>query len=380
MTFPANYPGAIVVEAAQYGYSTKNHPKGFVYHTPEEVADDDPQTPRYLAGTTRQASYTYFVSYLGFVFQLVPESEGAYANGIVDKGYPSWANSAVNLNLQGISVSFEGQAANVHQTMLRGRPQWTAGVALVAHRAEALSINPDNWTRHKDVYTQRSDTGSLDIAAFTRDVKAKMEGDDMPLVNEGGRIYALGAMGKRHIGPGEYAGWRAMGFTAKKVSKADLAKLPDWDDKVAATRFKPTGHPGAALKTWIGSYDTHRKTPTGRQNHTVVKKHMDNATKDHGIRAIARPKGTPNAGQLELLVGSVRFHLHNLHTWNVMRQKLNMATGPIERIPLADPIWKLPLVKATNMKEMLALASGGTPHPHKPAKHTHPGGETGENA
>ena len=71
MTFRADYPPAIVVEAANFGYIVNNNPKGGVYHTPEEDADDDPQTPGYLAGTTRDASYTYFVSYLGFVFQLV---------------------------------------------------------------------------------------------------------------------------------------------------------------------------------------------------------------------------------------------------------------------------------------------------------------------
>ena len=45
MTFRSDYPGAIVVEAKNYGYIINNNPKGFVYHTPEEDADDDPQTP-----------------------------------------------------------------------------------------------------------------------------------------------------------------------------------------------------------------------------------------------------------------------------------------------------------------------------------------------
>ncbi len=186
MTFRADYPPAIVVEAKNYGYIINNNPKGFVYHTPEEDADDDPQTPGYLANITRLASYTYFVSYLGFVFQFVPERHGAYANGIVDKGYPSWAQPnlpppAGNLNLQCISISFEGHAATIHRTMVRGRSQWNAGVDLVAHRAKRLRISPDNWTRHADVYTQRSDPGSLDLVQFTLDVKAKMQPqeDDM---------------------------------------------------------------------------------------------------------------------------------------------------------------------------------------------------------
>ena len=179
MSFTADYPAAIVVEAANYGYAVKNLPRGFVYHTPEEKADDDPQTPGYLAGTTREASYTYFDSYLGFIFQLVPEHEGAYANYVNGKPYPTWANPSVNLNLQGISIAFEGMAATIHKTMLRGRPQWTSGVALVAHRAKARNISPDSWARHSDVSVARSDPGSLDLVAFTLDVKAKMEEDDM---------------------------------------------------------------------------------------------------------------------------------------------------------------------------------------------------------
>ena len=188
MVFRADYPGAIVVEAANFGYIINNNPKGFVYHCPEEDADDDPQTPRYLAGTTRNASYTYFVSFLGFVFQLVPERHGAYANAVIGKPYPSWAEPSLpppadNLNLQSLSISFEGHAATIHRTMVRGRSQWNASVNLVAHRAKRLRISPDNWARHADVSIARSDPGSLDLVAFTLDVKAKLE-EDMALTAE----------------------------------------------------------------------------------------------------------------------------------------------------------------------------------------------------
>lgn len=184
-SWTVDYPGAIQVEAANYGYSTKNNPKGFVYHTPEEKADDDPQTPRYLAGTTKLASYHYFVSYLGFVFQLVPESEGAYANYVTaGKTYPIWSSSSINLNLQSLSISFEGEAHNIHLTMPRGSPQWKAGVELVAHRAKELNINPDNWSLHKYVSIYRNDPGSLDINTFTQDVILKIEEDDMPTLDE----------------------------------------------------------------------------------------------------------------------------------------------------------------------------------------------------
>ena len=173
----ANYPGAIVVEAAQYGYATKNRPKRWGFHTPEEPADTHPSTPEYLAVTDRDASYTYFVSYLAFVFQLVPESEGAYAHGLDGKPEPSWSDGT-NLNLQSFSLSFEGYAATIHRTMPRGSPQWNAAVKLVAHRTKALGLNLDESFQHKDVSIYRADCGQWDQAAFIADVKAEME-DDM---------------------------------------------------------------------------------------------------------------------------------------------------------------------------------------------------------
>ncbi len=179
MTWLADYPGAIVVEAARYGYTTLNKPKTWGFHTPEESADSYPSTPDYLAVTDRDASYTYFVSYLGFVFQLVPESEGAYAHGLDGKSAPSWSDGT-NLNLQSLSLSFEGRAATIHQTMLRGGPQWKASVQLVVHRTKALGLNLGWAFQHKEVSMYRDDCGQWDQAAFIADVKAKME-DDMPL-------------------------------------------------------------------------------------------------------------------------------------------------------------------------------------------------------
>lgn len=178
----ADYPGAIVVEAARYGYAASCHPRAWCLHTPEELADSDPVTPYYFHNLTdRDASTTYFVSYLGFVFQCVPEGEGAYANAVEGKPYPAWANSGVNLNLQTLSIEIEGYAHNIAQTMPRGSAQWKALVSLMAHRCKALALNPD-WTMgHYQVSVYRSDPGTLDIAAVVADVKAKMEEDDMSL-------------------------------------------------------------------------------------------------------------------------------------------------------------------------------------------------------
>ena len=179
-----------MVEAANYGYGVPNRPKTWGFHTPEEPADSYPSTPEYLSTTDRDASYNYFVSYLGFIFQLVPESEGAYAHGLDGKPAPSWSDGT-NLNLQSFSLSFEGHAATIHQTMLRGGPQWKAGVQLVAHRTKALGLNLDIAFQHKDVSIYRSDCGQWDQAAFIADVKAEME-DDM--LTDEDKLYLAGLM------------------------------------------------------------------------------------------------------------------------------------------------------------------------------------------
>lgn len=202
MPFVADYPGAIVVEAANYGYGgAPNHPKTWGFHTPEEPADSYPSTPDYLATTDRDASYTYFDSYLGFIFQLAPEALGAYAHGLEGKPEPSWSDGT-NLNLQSLSLSFEGRAATIHQTMPRGSPQWNAGVNLVAHRTKALGLNLGWSFQHKEVSIYRGDCGQWDQAAFIADVKAKMQEDDMPdpiIETPSGRRAQLGVAGKHPI-------------------------------------------------------------------------------------------------------------------------------------------------------------------------------------
>lgn len=174
VTFAADYPGAIVVPARNYGYgAAKCQPRAWCLHTPEEPADDVPSTPEYLHNTDRLASVHYFVSYHGLVFQCVPESEGPYANAVEGKPYPPWA-SGRNLNLETLSIEIEGKAATIAQTMPRGSPQWRALVALMAHRCKALGFPVDRTFGHKVVSVLRSDPGNLDIAALIEDVK----GDD----------------------------------------------------------------------------------------------------------------------------------------------------------------------------------------------------------
>ena len=203
MAFTADYPGALVVEARNYGYVVggkhlTNNPKAWCLHTPEEPPDNVPSTPYYFAGTDRDASTTYFVSCLGLVFQCVPELEGAYANAVEGKPYPAWADSKVNLNLQTLSIEIEGYAATIHQTMPRGSPQWRALVNLMAHRCKALNIPPGRTFAHKEVSIYRSDPGQLNIPLLVTDVIAAMEDDmmtDQQIAEAIGRIARAGNLG-----------------------------------------------------------------------------------------------------------------------------------------------------------------------------------------
>ena len=180
MSWLADYPGAIVVPARWFGYGQPNRPKAWALHTPEEPADDHMGTPYYLQTTDRQASAHYFVSFHGFVCQLVPESEGAYANAVEGKTYPVWADSKINLNLQTLSIEIEGMAATIHQTMPRNSAQWNALVNLMAHRCKALNIPPGRTFPHKDVSIYRSDPGQLNIPLLVTDVIAAMEDEMTP--------------------------------------------------------------------------------------------------------------------------------------------------------------------------------------------------------
>lgn len=201
----ADYEGAIVVEAMNYGYSSKNNPKAWCLHTPEELADDYPATPYYFHNTNVGASTTYFVSYLGFVFQCVPESEGAYANGRQGiYNYFDWEDPNVNLNLQTLSIEIEGYAHNIAQTMPRGSAQWNALINLMADRCIALGIPPERTFGHYQVSNQRSDPGTLNIQAVIEDVKARIKEltNDMPsLIQQTGSpsVYLTNWMEKWHV-------------------------------------------------------------------------------------------------------------------------------------------------------------------------------------
>lgn len=175
----SDYPGAIDYPAHKTNtLGPPNTPKGFVLHTPEEAADGYPGTPYWFAQKHpgQEGSTTYFVSFLGFVYQCVPESEAAIANGVLGKPYPAWANPAVSLNRQTLSVEIEGYAATIADTI--SPAQKTALLNLIRHRCEAHGIPLDRQhiIGHYEVANNRSDPGTLDIGAIVGELQ---QGDDM---------------------------------------------------------------------------------------------------------------------------------------------------------------------------------------------------------
>jgi N-acetyl-anhydromuramyl-L-alanine amidase AmpD len=183
MTMP-DYPGAIVVPAHPTNILRPiNRPKVLVLHTPEEPADNVESTPRYFQTPNLGASTHYYADNDGDLYQMVPEGNGAIANGVIGKTYPEGTNAGHSLNYQSLSIEIEGYAASIGRTMPRGGSQWRTVVAWVVTRAKKYNI-PIRRSRiigHYEVANNRTDPGTLDIDAIVADAQAAVEEEpDMP--------------------------------------------------------------------------------------------------------------------------------------------------------------------------------------------------------
>lgn len=177
MMAEVDYPWAIpfwshptnVYFPASHG-GVPNKPRAFCLHTPEEPAGDNyPGTPIWFAKPNVGGSTHYFVEAIedpnrpGFckVYQCVPETHGAIANGkTIDKPWPDWADRRTSLNWQTLSVEIEGYAATIQNTLM---PMQLHTVAdLVAHRAAAHGFPTDraHVFGHYEVASNRTDPGA----------------------------------------------------------------------------------------------------------------------------------------------------------------------------------------------------------------------------
>ena len=164
-SFVADYALASVYAAHRSNYDEGPAPAsiaGVCLHTPEEDADDTESTPVYFAGANRQASVNYYMDSDGDVIQCVSEADMPYANGVVGKPYPAWADPNQNLNWQTVSIEIEGRAANIQDTLVIGGPQWNGLVALICDRCTFYNIPMDreHIIGHYQVSTARTDPGA----------------------------------------------------------------------------------------------------------------------------------------------------------------------------------------------------------------------------
>lgn len=173
MTFPAAYPGAIVVPADPRNYygpgsgRRKCWPLAIIYHTPQEPSDDRESTPVYFStfhpydpvtGLGGPASTRYYGDNDGDLYQMVPEEWGAVANGLDGKPKPYWALSE-SLNLQTDNIEIEGYAATLKETMTNA--QWRALVdwSVWDFIRYGIPREEGRMMGHYELSSQRSDPG-----------------------------------------------------------------------------------------------------------------------------------------------------------------------------------------------------------------------------
>ena len=198
--FTPDIPGAIVVQAHEHNIRPGvNHPKVLVLHTPEEEADATEVTPNYFARSNlpRRASTHYYASGGmgtfgdGDLYQMVPEDQGAIANGVttqaylnsigrsnlVGKEYPADTDPSVSLNLQSLSIEIEGRAITIHRTMPQGSLQWRTVVKWVAEcaRRHKIPLDRAHVLGHYDVSVYRTDPGSLDLHKIIEDAREELD-------------------------------------------------------------------------------------------------------------------------------------------------------------------------------------------------------------
>lgn len=194
----AEFPDAIVFPAHPSNYRTTDGagnprictPKGFVLHTPEEPADGYAYTPVFFADPGRDASTTYFSAFKrpkGFrtgIYQCVPESAMAIANGVKGKPYPKWADPNQSLNWQSNSCEIEGEADTIHETFIPGSEQFQDVTDLLRYHSKKYKYPPnrEHIIGHYEVASDRRDPGQRFPWGYLIEAVNKPEEEYMKLV------------------------------------------------------------------------------------------------------------------------------------------------------------------------------------------------------
>ncbi len=190
MTFIADVPlwvpstGQVIVKEAHEsnygGYGRINEPRALVIHTPEEDAGDNEITPRWFQNPDANASTTVYTDDDGDLFQIVPEIECAWANGVKEsqriwKGVvgasPPWRIPGVSYNCVTLSNEVEGRA---HSIPAKGHSekQWTTLVnwCNYATKKYGIPVDRDHIVGHYEIASHKTDPGGLDLDALVLEV------------------------------------------------------------------------------------------------------------------------------------------------------------------------------------------------------------------
>lgn len=176
--FPADYPGAIVVPAhpSNFGYVDRvtgeplvNEPISLGFHTPEEQADDVESTPYYFQRPNLGACTEYYHDNDGDVYQMVPETVGAFGNGVVGKPPPAWVRAHWPLNLQSLKTEMEGRRLTIHRTMTR--PQWGSVIDWTRFEMRRYpEITVKRLFGHYQVSAERTDPGVIIMQRLWKEI------------------------------------------------------------------------------------------------------------------------------------------------------------------------------------------------------------------
>lgn len=273
-----DYPGAIpfwshptnIYFPVNHG-NVENQPRAFCLHTPEEPAGDNyPGTPIWFAKPNVGGSTHYFVEAIedpnrtGYckVYQCVPETHGAIANGkTADKPWPSWADRSTSLNWQTLSVEIEGYAATIHETLTP--MQLGTVVDLIKHRAAAHGFPTDreHVFGHYEVSSNRTDPG----ARFPWDELMRLlnepEEEEEPMYTRSNGI-AAGWDNRTVTTPELLNIYEAFSWLPQGVTRVEIQVWMNWDGENSGPLFvqdgvgadagavypgDPYGHPGYGI-------------------------------------------------------------------------------------------------------------------------------------
>lgn len=174
-------------------YGIPNQIVGLCIHTPEEPSDDIEVTPRFFrqdpAVNGSSGGTHYYHDSDGDVVQMCRDLDTPHAQGVRSTGpNPNvrlprpdiWKPEYISYNCMFLSTEVEGEAHNLHLTMIPGRKQWKSLVDWCAAKCRQYGIPVDrkHILGHWELATDRTDPGKwFQWDTLIKEVKEKVQGN-----------------------------------------------------------------------------------------------------------------------------------------------------------------------------------------------------------